>query len=485
MATKWMFYDASGVLRNVIRPMFYDSGGVLRTVKEGWFYDAAGVLRKFFGSVVGASCVFLPALSKKNNTATTWFQWTVPAGVTLIHVAMVGGGGSGSAKTTAPKGCGGSGGGFLYSNDITVTPGEVLRISPGGGGIGRTGSTAAAGEAGQSSSLQRGAGTNMLVANAGNLGSLTAGGAAAGGTISQGTGIVGLSGAGGTGGSTSGGGGGAGGYSGNGGAGGGVTANGAAGAGGAGGGGASSSTNTGAQRAGQGGGTGVFGVGSPGAGGVYTAGVTNAPAAEAKSGSEGIDPPLNIAPFVDTQTGAGLWGGGGAGANINTGIYSGQGGMGAICVRWGSSPKFPDLMLPPAQTHDFTARPVLAATFFTVAAMQVELVTDAARAYGTIGAWMPVLNRQAVLSALMYSTSDTTWQIAISGLAAPILDAADLATYLKRITVDTLGFLDVSAANAPSILDYSAAKGVQYIKWPGATMPIWSTATTYTARVTY
>jgi len=66
------------------------------------------------------------------NTPGT-YSWTVPAGVTSISVAGIGGGGGGSQKST---GGGGGGGGLMgYSNSIAVTPGTTCTIVVGSGGV--------------------------------------------------------------------------------------------------------------------------------------------------------------------------------------------------------------------------------------------------------------------------------------------------------------------------------------------------------------
>ncbi|HEY4799367.1 MAG TPA: hypothetical protein VII99_09860, partial [Bacteroidia bacterium] len=57
--------------------------------------------------------------------------FTVPCGVTSIHVKAWGGGGSGGG-TDSYVGAAGGGGGFVQS-DIAVTPGQVLSVIVGGG----------------------------------------------------------------------------------------------------------------------------------------------------------------------------------------------------------------------------------------------------------------------------------------------------------------------------------------------------------------
>jgi hypothetical protein len=60
--------------------------------------------------------------------------FTVPYGVTSIHVDMWGGGGGGGGKLESRDRPGLGGGGSFSSADIAVTPGETLTIQVGGGG---------------------------------------------------------------------------------------------------------------------------------------------------------------------------------------------------------------------------------------------------------------------------------------------------------------------------------------------------------------
>ncbi len=66
--------------------------------------------------------------------------WTVPTGVTQISVTLIGGGGGGQAGWGNYGGFGGAGAGgkagALVATTITVTPGQVLTITVGSGGVG-------------------------------------------------------------------------------------------------------------------------------------------------------------------------------------------------------------------------------------------------------------------------------------------------------------------------------------------------------------
>jgi len=81
-----------------------------------------------FGSLSLTSTNFSSQLF---NTPGT-YSWTVPAGVTSISVAGIGGGGGGSQKSAG--GSGGGGGLVGYSNSIAVTPGTTCTIVVGSGG---------------------------------------------------------------------------------------------------------------------------------------------------------------------------------------------------------------------------------------------------------------------------------------------------------------------------------------------------------------
>lgn len=66
--------------------------------------------------------------------------WTVPAGVTIVKVECWGGGGAGGgANGSAPTnraGGGGAGGAYTLVNTISVSPGQIISVTVGAGGIG-------------------------------------------------------------------------------------------------------------------------------------------------------------------------------------------------------------------------------------------------------------------------------------------------------------------------------------------------------------
>lgn len=110
-------------------------------------------------------------------------SFTVPANVTLVWVTVWGGGGgAGGAAGSTAGGGGGGGGEIIYHYPLTVSGGQVLTVTIGGGGAG--GTNAANGTAGTASSVGTltaaggGAGTYGVGSSGGGGGN---GGGAAGG----------------------------------------------------------------------------------------------------------------------------------------------------------------------------------------------------------------------------------------------------------------------------------------------------------------
>jgi hypothetical protein len=295
----------------------------------------------------------------------TSYSIRVPTGVTSIAGLAIGaGGGGGGCSSGASAAAGGGGGGALsYTNDISVTPGEILTVLvPNQANNGNNGTTAGtAGSNGLSAQILRSA--TVLLSAVGGSGSLgrtssTAGPGAAGGVAASGVGTTKYSG--GTGGAGSaatdqgGGGGGAAGYAGNGGTGGTAAGSGSAGSGGAGGGGASYLNNV---ISGSGGGTLWYGVGSNGAGGTNSATQTvlNGDLGSSLGGSESI----LISPTVaaNTENNMGMPGGGGSGApSGNIVAYSGmRGAGGAVRILWGRNLNFGNGSSPVASNKVFYA----------------------------------------------------------------------------------------------------------------------------------
>lgn len=281
------------------------------------------------------------------TTAGT-YSWTVPSGLYSACALCVGAGGGGGARTLASGYSGGSGAGaggsLVYTNSLSVTPGETLTIQVGSGG---TRTTASQGSAGGNSSISR-SGT-ILISGYGGKG---ANYFPYGGNSSSYTGGTGYSG--GEGGMTDpyvgfgygwgGGGGGAAGYAGKGGD-GGYVGNystftvGKNGAGGGGGGGGVSQGYPGSGGAGGGGGGGVglYGQGSNGAAASTPSGE---PAYGGGGGSGGSTGNRGTGGAIGQDAGGGAYGGGGGGAGATTG-EGGPGGRGAVRIIWGSGRSFP------------------------------------------------------------------------------------------------------------------------------------------------
>ena len=267
------------------------------------------------------------------NTSTGTFNWTCPAGVTVVGVVCVGGGGGAGNN----GGSGGGGGALAYINNYAVTPGNVYSVVTGaGGGFNGTGGTSYFVSTGVCAA---GGGTG------GGNGGLNPG---TGGGVIAGTGFAGGSGGQGQNGSVGGGGGGgAGGYTAVGGNGGSTTGiypsnyglPGTVSTGGGGGGGAGATyPTTDTASGGGGGGVGLYGLGPNGLGGsgiirsgitsgIYTAG---APGLGGSFGGNGYSSSI-----IDGF--GGNYGGGAGGTGGGTGGVPATGGPGAVSILWGTN----------------------------------------------------------------------------------------------------------------------------------------------------
>ena len=267
-------------------------------------------------------------------------NWTVPAGVTSICAVCVGGGGGGSGSTLSTNGTsgGGGGGGSLnWHNDISVTPGEILTVTVGAGGTGGSVGSNNATTGGQSY-IQR-SGSDLIRAMGGVDGvyNTIGGSGAAGGqylTINSEGGGSGGRGGGGSDGNVGGGGGGAGGYSGNGGDGSTYNVRVASTGSGGGGGGCAGTNSFTTQVTWGGGGVGVYGQGANG-GPSLSAYVTGSGSTSYTTNSNG-----------QAQQGSGgaytrNYGGGGNGAEDDSGARGANGGQGAVRIIWGAGREFP------------------------------------------------------------------------------------------------------------------------------------------------
>jgi len=242
------------------------------------------------------------------NTTSDFYDWVVPAGVENVSMLAIGAGGGGGGGNGTYSGGGGGGGALAYSNDISVIPGETLRIYVGPSGY--YPSDGSTGAAAYPAGVERLSDNSILLrANGGGeggIGNVTTRGI--GGSVASSIGQVinagGLAGSGAS--STGGGGGGAGGYS-----------------------GAGNSLTGGS---GWGGGTNVGGRGGGGVG-IYGEGTSGINQSGLYAGSGGT--------LGTTGSSGGIggdYGGGGGGGNddLSTTDYNGaRGGMGVVRIIWG------------------------------------------------------------------------------------------------------------------------------------------------------
>jgi hypothetical protein len=135
---------------------------VSRRVRVGWAVVAGALLCNLSALVGEAAAESVSQTFSNPANAGTTGTFTVPAGVTVVHVVAVGGkGGDRTHVGFGPGGVGGFGG--VVSGDLPVLPGQVLRIYVGGNGENEQSfETAAAGgfngggESGSSASLGSG-----------------------------------------------------------------------------------------------------------------------------------------------------------------------------------------------------------------------------------------------------------------------------------------------------------------------------------------
>lgn len=265
------------------------------------------------------------------------YSWTVPTEITsTVSIICVGGGGGGAASTSSSNGIsggGGGGGGLHWIDNISVTPGETLTINIGAGGAGGTAAGQNNSAAGLPSNVSR-SGTLLAQATGGSFGrysSSSSADKAFGGVPSTGLGGGGGNGGPGRGGASGNGGaggGGAGGYSGTGGRGGYYNIVPQSGNGGGGGGGGAVNGFTGTVTTG-GGGVNVYGAGASGA----QASVNNTSNQTTTRGFQGSP--------VGASTQTGTYGGGGTGAEDDSGAGGGTGSAGVVRIIWGPGRAFP------------------------------------------------------------------------------------------------------------------------------------------------
>ena len=263
------------------------------------------------------------------------YTFTVPSGVTQLSVVLIGAGGGGNVSTKSPDGFsggGGAGGGLAWAN-FSTSPGQTYTVEVGAGGAGGTiaGSNNAAN--GGRSAISDSNRNTLIAATGGNRGSYNSIGLSLGGfgtsTAFAYGGGTGGRGGGGANGNAGGGGGGAAGYSGNGGQ--GTTYNGnistsGSGGGGGGAGGVNGEPSSLYGSRYQGGGVGLYGEGTSGAG--------------VSSNNLGGFPGS-----VDVWNGVGQspsYGGGGSGAEDDSGNSGAAGQPGAVRIVWGAGVSYPN-----------------------------------------------------------------------------------------------------------------------------------------------
>lgn len=149
-------------------------------------HNGFSLLTTRFYSKLKVSLLFVGFLSYNSLLAQTatqtfstpgTFSFTVPPQVTQLTVQAWGGGGGGRGDGT--QSTGGGGGGAFASKVVTVTPGQVISLSVGAGGV----ATSNPGQSGQASIF----GANEVVA-AGGTGGTNSGGA--GGTVAASVGTT-------------------------------------------------------------------------------------------------------------------------------------------------------------------------------------------------------------------------------------------------------------------------------------------------------
>jgi len=112
------------------------------------------------------------------------YTFTVPDNVYHLSAVCIGGGGAGAWGQTGREQSGGGGGGLRFINYLPVTPGEILTVIVGAGGLTPATNNSNGGNGG-ASNIKRGA--NTLIEAGGGSGSVYINGASTGGAGGQGT----------------------------------------------------------------------------------------------------------------------------------------------------------------------------------------------------------------------------------------------------------------------------------------------------------
>ena len=126
-----------------------------------------------------SSGVLIPSI--QTYTTPGSYTFTVPAGVTAVSVAAIGGGGGGFGSNVTP-GSGAGGGAFAYANNVSVSPGNTLNVLVGAGGTASNYPT----DGGESRIENNTTGSVMVRVNGGSAAAGSTGGN--GGTVITGSG---------------------------------------------------------------------------------------------------------------------------------------------------------------------------------------------------------------------------------------------------------------------------------------------------------
>lgn len=132
----------------------------------------------------GNQCVSLGTLSAPQLLTTSSANFTVPAGVTILHGAMAGAGGGGGGVSAAAATAAAGVPGVMLEFVMIVTPGQVIAYTNGSGGTRGANTGGAGGDGGDTTfgTLTAKGGTHGLGSTSGNAAATTAPNAGANGT---------------------------------------------------------------------------------------------------------------------------------------------------------------------------------------------------------------------------------------------------------------------------------------------------------------
>ena len=147
------------------------------------YYHRIKAVNSISSSAYPSSASGLTLANGGTANFTSSGSWTVPGCVTSVTVQIWGGGGAGGSATYA-QGAGGGGGGGYARKVLSVTPGQVIGFSVGGGGVnGRGTGNNTAGGASSCDTMYAGGGGGGSDDPSGGVGG--GGGSASGGITNQ------------------------------------------------------------------------------------------------------------------------------------------------------------------------------------------------------------------------------------------------------------------------------------------------------------